>query len=368
MRTTHYCYFEPRRIYKLLAGGRSDVKRAEAVLSEFFEKPVLLLNSARTGIYLAITAHGMTRQDEVLVPPFLGECVLDTINRTSFPALQFSARTRALLAVHQFGYPQKMEKIVTFAREHQLLLVEDCAFSFLSSYCGWPAASYGDIAVFSFPKSFPTILGGCMVTEDTMVLDFARDYLKKQSGLAWRAFSSMALLPTIFTYATGSGPLNDFARHALESCYSQFTNFPNPNPRVCRLFPSSVEEMREAFERRKRNLEIVHRYFLGNGYPPDLEQDCDVAPFVAPYFNVPEVLNKIGIALKQIGVETWTYHFDRKRNMLQPDYQKCVPLPVHQSITTSRMEEICRTVADAVAGMKIKGVCSVSGCEAPAAR
>ncbi len=149
MRTTHYCYFEPRWIYKLLAGGRADVERVQEMLSEFFAKPVLLLNSARTGIHLALATHGVTRRDEVLVPPFLGECVLNTINRTGFPALEFSPRTRALLAVHQFGYPQKMENIVPFARAHGLLLIEDCAFSFLSSYSGYPAASYGDVAVFA---------------------------------------------------------------------------------------------------------------------------------------------------------------------------------------------------------------------------
>jgi hypothetical protein len=343
-------------MYKLLAGRRRDVERVQAVLSEFFEKPVLLLNSARTGIYLAIAAHGVTRQDEVLVPPFLSECVLNTINRTGLPALQLSPRTKVLLAVHQFGYPQKMDRIINFARENRLLLIENCAFSFLSSYRGRPAGSYGDTAVFSFPKNFPTILGGCLVTEDTIVLDFAREYLKKQSGLIWAACSAMALLPTMFTYATDSGSLNHFARHLLEMCYSQFTNFPNPNPRVCRLFPASVAEMYDAIQRRKGNVEIVHRYFLGKGYPADLEGDSDVAAFVAPYFDAPEVLQKIVPALKKIGVETAIYHFDRKRNMLEPDYQECVPLPVHQGVTPSRMEEICRTVTEIVSCAPARGI------------
>jgi dTDP-4-amino-4,6-dideoxygalactose transaminase len=348
LKTTHYCYFEPRRLYKLLAGGRRHVERVQAVLSDFFQKPVLLLNSARTGIYLSIAAHGVTRRDEVLVPPFLSECVLNTINRTGFPALQLSPRTKVLLAVHQFGYPQKMDKIVNFARENGLLLIEDCAFSFLSSYRGRLAASYGDTAVFSFPKNLPTILGGCLVTEDKTVLDFARKYLKKQSGLLWSAYSTMALVPTMFTYATDSGSLNDFARYLLEMCYSQFPNCPNPDPRVCRLFPGSLAEMYDAIERRKHNLEIVRRYFLGSGYPADLEENSDLAAFVAPYFDAPQVLENIVPALKKIGVETAIYHFDRNRNMLEPDYQKCVPLPVHQGVTPSRMGEICQAVAEVV--------------------
>jgi hypothetical protein len=206
------------------------------------------------------------------------------------------------------------------------------------------------------PKNFPTILGGCLVTEDTVVLDFAREYLKKQSGSIWGACSAIALLPTMFTYATDSGSLNHFARHLLEMCYSQFTNFPNPDPRVCRLFPASVAEMYDAIQRRKRNIEIVHRYFLGKGYPADLEEDSDVAAFVAPYFDEPEVLQNIVSDLKKIGVETAIYHFDRKRNMLEPDYQKCVPLPVHQGVTPSRMDEICRAVAEAVSCAPARGI------------
>jgi hypothetical protein len=347
MRTTHYCSFELRRAYKLLAAGKADVERVQAVLSEFFARPVVLLNAARTGIYLALAAHGVTRQDEVLVPPWLSECVLNTINHTGFPALKLSPRTKALLAVHHFGYVQKMDKITDFARTHRLLLIEDCAFSFLSRYTRELSTSYQNTAVFSFPKSFPTILGGCLVTEDSTILDFAREYLKKHSGLIWKACSTMALLPTTFTYNTRSGPLNTCARNLLTMCYSQFTNFPNPNALVCRLFPASVAEIYSAIERRKHNLEIVRTYFLDAGYPADLEEDSDIAPFVAPYFDVPEVLQKIVSELANIGVETAIYHFDRKRNMLEPDYQKCVPLPVHQGVTQTRMGEICRVVRKA---------------------
>src|SRR5580704_16409678 len=50
-------------------------------------------------------------------------------------------RTRAILVAHLFGTRQPLEAIAEFARDHELLLVEDCAQSFVGSgYTGHPEA------------------------------------------------------------------------------------------------------------------------------------------------------------------------------------------------------------------------------------
>jgi dTDP-4-amino-4,6-dideoxygalactose transaminase len=199
MRTTHYCYFQPRSLLRLLASGKHDIDRVQQILSDLFRKPVILLNSGRTGIFLALAARGITRRDEVLVPQFLSECILNTINKAGFPSLEYCPRTKAVLVVHQFGYPQKIDKIMEYARARSLLVIEDCAFSFSSAYQGKRIGSRGDAAVFSFPKVFPTILGGCLVTEDERLLQFARDYLAQKDAMVWRLFSTITLVPTVLT-------------------------------------------------------------------------------------------------------------------------------------------------------------------------
>lgn len=67
--------------------------------------------------------------------------------------------TRALLVAHLFGSRMPMEPLVEFAREHDLLLLEDCAQAYDGNgYRGHPEA---DVSMFSFgPIKTNTALGG----------------------------------------------------------------------------------------------------------------------------------------------------------------------------------------------------------------
>ncbi|MEB3199726.1 MAG: DegT/DnrJ/EryC1/StrS family aminotransferase [Synechococcaceae cyanobacterium] len=76
----------------------------------------------------------------------------DRIEAASTPA------TRALLPVHLFGRPAAMERIGAIARQHNLLVIEDCAQAAGAHIDGRPVGSWGDAGCFSF---FPTKnLGG----------------------------------------------------------------------------------------------------------------------------------------------------------------------------------------------------------------
>jgi len=207
---------------------------------------VVLLNSARTGIFLSLMAHGLTQQDEVWVPPFLSPCVLNAIARKPAPSLSLSGRTKAAVVVHQWGYPQRMERVQAAIAGRHLLVIEDCAFSFASTYRGRRVGCFGDAAVFSFPKVFPTVLGGCLVTGDERILSFAREYLKRQDRFAWRAFSSFAIFPMLHTLGTRDGMWNSFIRQVNAACYELYPEVGNPNPRVCRLFPRTRAPFEQA--------------------------------------------------------------------------------------------------------------------------
>lgn len=345
MRTTHYAQFELRQWYRLLGADAGHVSRTRRVLEEYFGRPVVLLNSGRTGIYLALAAYGFDRLKDVWVPPFLSSCVLDSISRRNVPTLQRSARTRAVLLVHQWGYPQRVEPILGTARGDNLLVIEDCAFSLDSSYKGNRIGSFGDAAVFSFPKVLGSILGGCLVTEDERILRFAQNYQRQQDTTFWRWRSLVALAPMALVLGTRNGRLNTWSRHWLERCHADFVSCPNPSPYVCKLFPESVAALRATFEARRRNLAIFRDTFEEEAYPRRLEEESDVVPYVVPWLGPQEALPGVVTALERIGVETGIYHFDVNRDMSVPEYQKCVAVPVHQQINKQRMQEICDTIA-----------------------
>lgn len=71
-------------------------------------------------------------------------------------------RTRAVLIAHLFGSRMPMDEIAEFCRNHDLLLLEDCAQSYTGD--GWRGDAASDVRLFSFgPIKTATALGGAML-------------------------------------------------------------------------------------------------------------------------------------------------------------------------------------------------------------
>jgi dTDP-4-amino-4,6-dideoxygalactose transaminase len=127
--------------------------------------------SGTDALILALRACGVQAGDEVLIPPFTfvatGSAVSalgakpvfadirpDTYNLDpSDLTRRLTPRTRAIIAVHLYGLAADMEPIVTFARAHNLRVIEDNAQSIGASYRGRRTGSLGDAACMSF---YPT--------------------------------------------------------------------------------------------------------------------------------------------------------------------------------------------------------------------
>lgn len=62
-------------------------------------------------------------------------------------------RTRAILVVHLYGMPSKMDKIVEICKKNKLKLVEDCAQSHGACFEGQMTGTFGDVGCFSFYPS-----------------------------------------------------------------------------------------------------------------------------------------------------------------------------------------------------------------------
>lgn len=77
-------------------------------------------------------------------------------------------KTKAIMAVHVFGYACDVERIETIAKKHNLKVIYDAAHAFGSKYKGKSLLSYGDISTCSFhaTKLFHTIEGGACIVKD----------------------------------------------------------------------------------------------------------------------------------------------------------------------------------------------------------
>jgi dTDP-4-amino-4,6-dideoxygalactose transaminase len=131
---------------------------------------------ARNALYHALHALHVPRTARVLLPAYLCKAAVEPfkayglqvdfydIQRDCTPDFaQMEAKlhpsTRVVLAVHYFGFPQKIREFREFCHGHNLLLFEDCAHVLRSEAHGHPLGFFGDASVFSYRKFLPMFDG-----------------------------------------------------------------------------------------------------------------------------------------------------------------------------------------------------------------
>ena len=84
---------------------------------------------------------------------------------------KITAKTKAILPVHTFGYACDIKKIQDISDRHDLKVIYDCAHAFASRYRGQSLLTYGDIAICSFhaTKPFHTIEGGACISNNAAI-------------------------------------------------------------------------------------------------------------------------------------------------------------------------------------------------------
>ena len=135
---------------------------------------------ARVALYDALLCLGIGRGDNVLLPSLICRSVLAPLNVAGVGVRYFEvdeqlqprletaeplvdARTRALLAVHYFGFPHDPEAVGDFCRRHGLAYLEDNAHGFLSAHGDRLLGTFGDIAILSFRKTMAVPHGAALL-------------------------------------------------------------------------------------------------------------------------------------------------------------------------------------------------------------
>jgi hypothetical protein len=92
---------------------------------------------------------------------------------------------RALLVTHYLGFPQPMAAIIDFARDHNLLVIEDNTHGLYSEDPqGVPLGSQGDIGVSSLAKTLPIPDGGAYVLNNVQEKEYSAEVSKPPGMLA----------------------------------------------------------------------------------------------------------------------------------------------------------------------------------------
>lgn len=106
-----------------------------------------------------------------LVPVFV-DVQIPTYNvDVSYLEAALSDRTRAVIFAHTLGNPFDLDAVTTFARKHNLWLIEDCCDALGSTYRGQKVGTFGDLATLSFYPAHHITMGegGCVLTNQPLL-------------------------------------------------------------------------------------------------------------------------------------------------------------------------------------------------------
>lgn len=190
---------------------------------------VAALSSGTAAIHLALVLLGVSSGDEVL-------CQSKTFSASANPIVYLGAtpifidseketwnicpeqleiaikdrikkgkKPKAIIAVHLYGMPYKVDEIHTIAKNYEIPVVEDSAEALGSLYKNQKCGTFGDISILSFNgnKIITTSGGGALVTKNeaiktkavflaTQARDNAVEYLHSHIGYNYRMSNVLA--------------------------------------------------------------------------------------------------------------------------------------------------------------------------------
>ncbi len=164
------------------------------------------LSSGTAALHLALILLGVEPGDEVICSSFTFSASVNPIRyQQAIPILVDSERDtwnmspellqeaiedrikkgikpKAIIAVHLYGMPSKMDEIMEIGRQYEIPIIEDAAEALGSEYKGKAMGTFGEMGVYSFNgnKIITTSGGGALVSNNL-------EYCKQATFLATQA-------------------------------------------------------------------------------------------------------------------------------------------------------------------------------------
>lgn len=211
-------FFQPGKAYQLykdeydeaisdvLSRGdlilRNDVDEFEKALADFCgTKYAIGLNSGTDALYLALWAHGIGPGDEVLVPSHTFVATAQVVAQLGAKPVLYdlggpvshlvTPNTRAIMPAHIAGkFEGDMNDVMEFAKNHNLIVIEDACQSLGAVQHGKKAGTFGVAGAFSFyPAKILGAFGdaGGLVTNDEWLYNEVKELRNhyKTTGEKW---------------------------------------------------------------------------------------------------------------------------------------------------------------------------------------
>jgi perosamine synthetase len=208
------------RVLDLLATGRLSnyyngtwARRFEEAFARYHgpDRHAVAVNSGTSALHLAVTAAGIGPGDEVIVPalcfvaaatavvqnggvPVICDAEPDSLTiDVALAERLIGPRTKAILAVHFWGYPSDAARLRALCDNYGLILIEDCAQALGASAGGKKLGTYGDYATcaFSVRKHVACGEGGMVLCRREEDNDRVRRLSNYGKGPGWDDYDSL---------------------------------------------------------------------------------------------------------------------------------------------------------------------------------
>ena len=153
---------------------------------------------------MALLALEIKKGDEVIVPAFTFPATANVVElvgaKSVFVDINLSDfcidtskiekvitnKTKALIPVHEFGQPSKMDAIVNIAKRYHLKIVEDAACALGAEFENQKVGTLGEFGCFSFHprKAITTGEGGLVITNDNELAQKVR--VLRNHGISYK--------------------------------------------------------------------------------------------------------------------------------------------------------------------------------------
>lgn len=175
--------------------GGELVKELEGKVAKLFGyRNVVAVNSGTSALLASLMCIGVGPGDEVILPSFTFVATANAVAALGAKPVfcdikledygadaadverKVTERTKAIIAVHLYGYPCGLDELSEVAEKHGLVLIEDAAQALGSRYRGRYVGGFGGLGCFSlYPSKMITAgEGGFVVTGDDELADKLR--------------------------------------------------------------------------------------------------------------------------------------------------------------------------------------------------
>lgn len=219
-------------------------------------KHAVALSNCTTALHLSMLVAGVKAGDEVICPsmsfiatanairyveavPVFAEVGEDFNLTLEDVKKKVTAKTKAILLVHQIGMPADIEGFVAYCKEKNIVLIEDAACAIGSEINGVKIGAHSDLVCFSFhPRKIITTGDGGMITTSN------DEYNEKLRLLRQHGMS-----------------VNDRARHESKKVIFETYDIVGYNYRLTDIQASvGIEQLKKLEEIVKRRREIAAWY------------------------------------------------------------------------------------------------------------